>query len=388
MAGISLILADGGIQGKRFELEKSLDALNYLQDFKSNICLANESVFIGWNKYEEYPIHIISNEKYLILLEGKIYNKTLEVFEKETDNLIEAFESENYLYPADWIKAADGDFIIYIYNKLDRELFILNDIFGRLPLYYSISDSGICISRHLKFITDFLKSFEYDVTAFAEFLLMGFVLGERTLINSIKQVQPATLVSVKGGTLKKIKLHNFNFDIKSNQNKNFSENIRSISELFSESARNRLKGSEKNILSLSGGLDSRAVAACLYHNKIEFTSVGMNYSTGFENVDLSIAKKLSDMFNVKWEALDVMKPKGRDLRELLSIKEGMNSLSTATMLGFYNSIKEKFGSNINYITGDNGDKLIFTLNQPLKKLESVDEFNIIFYSGPRDASFT
>ncbi len=88
---------------------------------------------------------------------------------------------------------------------------------------------------------------------------------------------------------------------------------------------------------------------------------------------LKIAKRLSELFNSGWQSFSVSSPKGFDLIELLLLKEGMNSLGTSAIINFYKNIKEYFGNSITYITGDNGDKLIFTVDQPLKKFSKLEE---------------
>ena len=373
MAGISVILSDGGLLSKKSKLNKILDSLNYLNEFSSHVCFYEDKTFIGWNKYDEYPIYEISNKKYLIMIEGKIYNKTFSAITKELNLIIIGIENREYKFLEKWLKETDGDFILYLYDKFDNELYIINDILGRIPIYYTSSSNTIIVSRHLKFISDFLEDFQFDNISFAEILLMGFMIGQRTLINNVNQLEPASLIFTKKGKVNCVKLHNYNFDIKLHKDKSFSENIKNISELFSISVINRFQNSEKNILTLSGGLDSRVVAACLFNNNIEYTSVTMKYSTGHEAKDLVIAKALSELFQVEWKSIDMFPPKGHELLELLLIKEGMNSLSTSGIIELYRKIRDNFGNKINFITGDNGDKLIFTLDQPLKKFYNLEE---------------
>ena len=373
MAGVSIVLSEGGLLTQKSKLDKTLNSLNYIKNFNSTVCLHEDNIFIGWNKYDEYPIQEIFCDYFIILLEGKIYNKTNSIISTELSKIIKSVEDKNYKYLQNWLQETDGDFLLYIYNKLDGELFILNDILGRIPVYYINSTKGIIISRHLKFITDLLENFKFDDISFAEILLMGFMIGQRTLIKNVNQLAPASLLQTKKRKIDEIKLYNYNFDLKLHGRKSFSENINNISELFSESVNNRFKNSEKNILTLSGGLDSRAVAACLYYNNINFTAVTMKYSSGHEAKDLVIAEKLSRLFNSNWKSIDVSLPKGNDLIELLFLKEGMNSLSTSAILGFYRKVSGEFGNKINFITGDNGDKLIFTIDQPIKKLNSIEE---------------
>ena len=77
---------------------------------------------------------------------------------------------------------------------------------------------------------------------------MGFVLGRKTLIKNVSQIEPASILSIVNGELKITKLYNFNFDEKIYREKSFEKNIENISFLYSQSVINLFKDSEKNIL--------------------------------------------------------------------------------------------------------------------------------------------
>ncbi len=292
MAGISVVISDGRLPFEPEQLKNLLDSLNYLDDFRSQIRIEENNLFLGWNNYEGYPITEISNKNYLIFLEGKVYNKTISKITKEVEKISEVIESKNNGLLIDWLKETDGDFILYLYSKFNKNFYIINDIFGRIPIYYSNSKGRIIISRHLKFISSLLSGYKFDRIALVQYLLMGFILGRKTLIENINQIEPASLFSAVNGKLNITKLYNFNFENKIHREKSFKENIENISFLYSQSVIYRFKDSEKNILSLSGGLDSRAVAACLFHNGIEYTAVGMRYVSGHEAEDLKNCKEI------------------------------------------------------------------------------------------------
>ena len=52
-----------------------------------------------------------------------------------------------------WLARTDGEFIIYALNKKDKEFVVINDILGRLPLYYYYDDAKVIISRELSLVT-------------------------------------------------------------------------------------------------------------------------------------------------------------------------------------------------------------------------------------------
>ena len=145
------------------------------------------------------------------------------------------------------------------------------------------------------------------------------------------------------------------------------QNVSELSKLFSTACINRTKeSSENNIVTLSGGLDSRLVASCMSKNQIPFKVATIDYKSGKAHQEIDIALKLSKIFNVTAEVISTPNPKGSDICDLLKIKEGMVSLTTTPILPFYRGIIKAFGENVHYISGDNGDKVIFTYDKPIK----------------------
>ena len=53
----------------------------------------------------------------------------------------------------------------------------------------------------------------------------------------------------------------------------------------------------------------------------------------------------------------------------------MSYLATAFLLPFYRQVQDKFGSDINLITGDKGDKVILSLDNPIPKCSSNEELS-------------
>ena len=104
----------------------------------------------------------------------------------------------------------------------------------------------------------------------SQFLLLGYMLGERTLFKEIKQLRPASLLIVNGYSLSVSVLHQFNFQNRENSSKDFETNLTELDHLFSKACKDRFKNDKKNIVTLSGGLDSRMVAACMHKNNILF----------------------------------------------------------------------------------------------------------------------
>jgi len=372
MPGISIV-KEKGIAGNKSNIINHLNSLNHLKYFQSNVFRCDKDLFIGWNTYKEYPINSFSYLHYDIIIEGRIYDKTESILRSELEQLINCINEDNFKIDlTKWIENTDGDFIISIIDKKNDNFFLFNDIFGRLPLYFKKTLNRICISRHLKFIIDIENEFDFDKLALSHYLLLGYMIGERTLFKEIKQLRPASLIVVNGDALNVSILHQFNFQIRKYASNDFKANLNELDRLFSDACKNRFNNGKQNIVTLSGGLDSRMVAACMHKNKIPFEAATISYSTGYAKEEVDVARQLSNLFKIKFNLFDISPPNGVDVYEQLLIKEGMNSLATAPIIPFYRKIAAEFGKDINFITGDNGDKLIFTIDKPFNKFKDLD----------------
>jgi asparagine synthase (glutamine-hydrolysing) len=374
MPGISLIYDHNGLPQKREEYDRILGELNLLEHHNSHTFRFDDNVFIGWNKYEEYPIQVVNHNLFTFLIEGKIYNKDITELEFELVEIAELINQNNYSTKiSQWLKKTDGDYIIYIVNNSSNDIYVLNDIFGRLPVYYFLTGKGIIISRYLRFITRINNVVNFNMIGISQFLLLGYMLGKHTILENIFHLRPASLIKIEGSNVNIEVMHNFNFEVKSNRNNKFKDNMKTLSGLFTEASVNRINPSGKNVVAISGGLDSRAVVSCMNKAELPFTALTMKYKSGYTVTDSKLGGEIAKLLNLDWHLVDVAIPKGVDVYDLLKIKEGMNSLFTVGILPFYKEIRKEFGNNIHYFTGDNGDKLIFTVDRPIPNFKDIDD---------------
>lgn len=353
---------------------KSLSSLIHDNNYTSEVLLKNNSCFLACTRYPDYPITTFENDQVWICIEGRIYNKeSIQVNMELNDLLKEIYENRSDDKIISWLLSTDGDFIIYAINKQTSEFVVLNDALGRLPVYYYFNDSQIIISREAQFILNLMSDLRFDNMAIAQYLLFRYPLGKKTLINNVYRLEPGALISVSNQSSKpKVQtIHCFNFERKVNY-KDINRSVDELILLFSEACKNRANQNNNNILSLSGGRDSRSVAAALYRNKIPFISVTMSDSSKKYNQDMEIAEKVANILNVQWEGYYLGPPKGKDLQKLLRMKSGLNYLAMSFILQFFEQIKIKYGSRVNHFSGDGGDKVLPYLGSS-KEFDNIND---------------
>jgi asparagine synthase (glutamine-hydrolysing) len=257
---------------------------------------------------------------------------------------------------ARWLLQTDGDFLLVLVHKADGGIAVINDVFGRLPTYVHLRDGCLILSRDLRRVTQVLGAADFDRMALAQYLLLGFPLGNRSWFAGIKSLQPASLIAISppDASIKVTKLHEFNLEGEPHCNRSSTENARNLASLFRQACRLRATGDGTRVVSLSGGLDSRAVAAGLRREEIPFTAATFLNSQQTNAADVRVASRIAEALGVEWQLFHPRPPQGKDLVQLLDLKSGANNLRMSFILPFFHQLREKFGPGITYFTGDGG----------------------------------
>lgn len=381
MPGISLKCVNTEENGETNDTPSNKLFLNglttvlYNDHYVQEILLEEEPYLVACTRYQEYPVKIIDTSEFWICVEGKIYNKSVSLFEDEIKVLLKRIfaatnlsqEDKNSI--AEWLLTTDGDFVLYALNKSTKDFVIMNDILGRLPFYYHYKKKGeIIASREIHLLGHLIHNNDgnnkLDKMGLAEVLLFSHTLGKRTLLSNIHRLEPGSLLKVYNKDLR-LQIENiycFNFEIKANADVSIKDNANKLVSLFSEACKNRAGQYSRNIISLSGGFDSRAVAAGLYKNNIlqyAVTSTEPHWRpVEGASSEAEIAEQIANSLNIDWEDYGIKRPRSEDLIMLLNMKLGLTYLAHSFLLPFLKEVKQRHDSApINFFTGHGGDIL-------------------------------
>ena len=134
---------------------------------------------------------------------------------------------------------------------------------------------------------------------------------------------------------------------------------------------------KKNIISLSGGLDSRCVTAAFDNKKLP-CSAATQILSGWTPVigndsEVHIAKQLANMFGIEWEKYGPFHPNAKNLLALLTIKQGAVYLGHSFDLSFLEEIRERHsGLNFTFFTGE-GRETVLPHYLHSKKYKDIDD---------------
>jgi asparagine synthase (glutamine-hydrolysing) len=245
------------------------------------------------------PQPIFNEDKTLcIFMDGKIYgyedrmnelkkNGHKFYHENDAEYCLHSFEE----YGGNIFKNLNGYFFIIIYNLNDEKVLIANDRYGHIPYYRYTDKQGIFFSPEIKAIleTDCYKpEIKNDVLInFLTFNKMRF--GNSTIFKNIEVIPPATMFEI---TPHRIRTKQY-WELKFSDEKEYNEEkiVHNLVKAFLKATNERIKGYSKIGLSLSGGLDSRAILASIKGENLRKT---ITFTYGMPDCDeLKIAQKVA-----------------------------------------------------------------------------------------------
>ncbi len=143
-------------------------------------------------------------------------------------------------------------------------------------------------------------------------------------------------------------------------------------ELLVQACKTRAAVGEQAVIGLSGGHDSRVVAAALHRAQVSVlahTWVGEETSDSMETASArTVAKKLEfPLKTIRGSAIDKA-----DMEWVVRLKLGLVPTSTGFAFPFFNTILESYSRASVYFSGDGGDKVLPAL-APLRKFHSTDQ---------------
>lgn len=322
--------------------------------FKVQYITKKDHLIILFKDGINYPYQIIEKENYIILIEGKIYGINVaeeKLFLEHIDRLFA--DKKNGSPDIAYFHDLDGEFVIYVISRINDKILIINDYLGRLPLYLS-NHKKFVICRDLFLMDKLTSGLVFEETAVYQYMRLGFPLGKRTLFYDIERLKPASLVKIEEGNVS-IQSEEISLNKLENSfigSKNYAENLY---EQFRVSLKNRMLTTEKKVLSLSGGLDSRAILGLIEKEKYPVDIATFEYENPIIRNDVMVVRQFAKLYGRTPEILTINEWSPEFFDELTVAKSGMNYLGMSFILHFLRKIS------IDYpfmLTGDGGDKTL------------------------------
>jgi len=283
----------------------------YKTDIFLNKTIGIGRVSLGILNPETQPI-FNENKNLCIMMEGEIYDygdlkedlvsKGHTFVVNNDPEFILHFYEEYKSNFAEKVKDLNGIFLFAIYDCNTHELIICNDRYGLKPLYLCDRHDYLLFSSEIKAILqDASFKRKINLNAMAELFSFGFVLGNNTLIESIELLPPASIYTYSNAKSKIKQYWNWS-KIKKIDVIDEEKIVDELGRLWLQAVERRMQGNGKIGVSLSGGLDSRAIVSAIDPKHLPIHTM----TFGKKNCDdYTIAKRVCDKLGIKHHFVEI-----------------------------------------------------------------------------------
>jgi asparagine synthase (glutamine-hydrolysing) len=255
---------------------------------------------------------------------------------------------------------------------------VFSDTFCRLPLYYHADEYGLIVSREAKFIHMMCPRAGFDRIGCAQLLAFGLPLGDRTVLEGVKSFPDAGALRAQlvGGrlTFQLRSLRSWNLDAEDGS-RTVAAHAEEFAGLFTTACGmwGTHPDSGGNIVSLSGGHDSRGVAAGFMRSGAGCIAVSYRDPNGKREDEVRYARELARSLQIEWHCIDLPPADESAYESLVWLKDGMNDSYMGYILAYLEEILRRWGTqHMTYFSGDGGDDCL-KVTAPAVTLRDVND---------------
>lgn len=220
-----------------------------------------------------------------------------------------------------------GHYCFILLDKQERHIVAGNSLFSILPVYYAEMNGSVYLSNNAIDLGSHLGLTNMSDRFVLETILFNYPLFNNSIISSVMLLPSNSSMVITGGR-KSISRHT---DIAEHFNGSplpWRESSGHLTEIFLSSVRKYLPA-EKYVNSLTGGFDSRTLAAAGLYHKRDFTCSGFGAAG---SKDIVIAANVAKLTGLRWReiVLDDVYARNESLRNGFDFIR--NSSGTATFV--------------------------------------------------------
>lgn len=302
------------------------------------------------------PMHF---GRYVITYNGEIYN-FVEI-RKELEGLKYRFQSQSDTevilaayqeWGTDCLLKFNGMWSLAIWDKTEKRLFLSRDRFGKKPLFYAFEGDTFVFASEMKAIMPFLKERKASKDFhWCRHNIYAYESTDKCLIEGIKRFPAGSyaFVNLKEKKLEITKYWNL-LDNLVEAPPQYNDQVEQFRELFIDACRVRMRADVKIGTSLSGGLDSSAVACTmaevgrrggLEREQSDWQHAFVAVFPGMDIDETYYAQKVVEHTGINGTFVEIDAQKGIDkLEEYLYLFEEMIPTTPIPMIETYKKVRE------------------------------------------------
>jgi asparagine synthase (glutamine-hydrolysing) len=203
----------------------------------------------------------------------------------------------------DFFRGLNGSFAAAIWDDRRRQLVLANDRFGMKPLYYARTPDRLVFASEIKaLLADPAVSRTVSPRGVAQFFTFGHLLGEDTLLESVKLLPAAGWLTFEPDT-GRAGLDRY-WRLASSlggPRLDGAEAIDRIDEAFGRAVERCTAGTDRLGISLSGGLDSRTILAAIDTERTPLTAVSLGLDGSIDTLSAGRMARLTRTPHYRYE---------------------------------------------------------------------------------------
>lgn len=218
-----------------------------------------------------------------------------------------------------------GAFAAAIVDTERREVVLVADRLGSHPVYWAVSDGRLCFASELRSLLKLRGAKTVlEPRAVADYIAFGFVTRNCTLAAGVEMVGPGSTVRWNGGGSPRVETHAELVGLFARRNQSREAYTARVVEAFGDAVQRAAAPPGPLGMSLSGGLDSRAILAALDGSATSTES----YTLGVAGcADEVVAARLSRTAGTRHTFYELDSSYLKDflgqLREMVRLTDGM-----------------------------------------------------------------
>ena len=277
-------------------------------------------------------------------MEGKIYGSELErsgLVELQNDTSINSHLAEclaSYqMQGGSFVKELNGAFALFILDLRRGKLLIVNDRYGLRPVYYAESKNGFLFASEAKAIREHVPNKAINNKAIIEFCAFGEVLGDKTLFGDIKVLPPGSILTYACEE-RKLSIDTYwKAKYVPDYNQTEEEFVAQLVHSFTKAVNMRMDEGHHYGISLSGGLDSRAIVAAIAEDKWPRTTL---FTFGPPNCsERAIAGRVAEKVGQEIHTIDIVPEMILEhARDEVYLSDGMDYVGVSYIVPVHESI--------------------------------------------------
>lgn len=265
-----------------------------------------------------------------------------------------------------------ASFFVVALNNARKLCVFANDALARLPVYLFHDEEMLILARDLGFLKAIRSELQPDPLYLSLFTAFAYIPGHGSFYREVDTLQGATL-GVHNWELKQLQssaIPELRFP-QTHRKGTRKLRLEQLAAAF-ETALIRQSGDKKVLCSLSGGYDSRAIAAALSRQNMPFTAITYRDRDKTADEDLKVSQQLARLLKQEHQVLELTAASASDIARLYSLKQGLNYFGVTFLIEYLEQVSQAHPYPSVFFTGDGGDKVMPCL-LPERKLHTDSE---------------